>query len=655
MKKKIISYLALLFIFFAIGAVASMINITRTVSELKKIIMLHNVEILRQNLVIKIQKVSQDLLTVHTELSRRLDKIVSNVTDLDNAIDSCAGCHHSPPISAKISSIKVNIGKFEEQLSYYITAAADEKRIRDMKSESYETGNELLKMTQEMTLIANQKLQSLTHKAIDDVRIAQQILILTLFLAFLVGLWIAVNLTRRIISPVRDLIDVSRQIASGNLGYTTKYKDSTEFGELANSFNEMSLSLKESNERIILNLNRLGGLYRITLPLHTVTSLHEVFKEVSYGVAEIVDVEQCGMMLLDRDSDYFEHKFPAIGLDETQAGSLRVPKKEIMSLYFEHNRRPVIMNRPDEEKLPEGLLGEGQAKVFNLMLGWVRQKGELIGVIRLANKRGADFMEESSRLIGIISNNVSVAIENIKLYEDLKAQMEELRSTQEQLIQAAKLAAIGELASNVAHEINNPLTSIMGYAELIKEETDITVIRDDIRVIEKESIRARDIVQELLEFSRKRPLELIVIDLNDLINESVALARGPLKVANIIITEQYGNLPSIQGDPNQLKQVVLNIINNSIDAVSNSGGRINIKTDSMNSNVIVEISDNGMGIASKNRERIFEPFFTTKRDKGTGLGLPITRKIIESHSGTIDVMSDVGKGTKFTITLPVKT
>ena len=655
MKKRIIAYLALLFVFFSIGALLSILYIKFTTSELKKIITLHSVEILRQDLVIKIQNVEQDLLTVHTELSSRLDKIVLNVNDLDRAINDCSRCHHSPLIARKIEDIRTHINKFKGSLSYYITAASNEQRIRDLKAESYAIGSDLLNMTSEMAFIANKRLQERTEKVIEGVKNVEHILFITLVITFLIGLWIALRLTRKIINPVRQLIDLSRKIASGNLGSTTSYKDSTEFGELSASFNDMSLTLRESNQKVVENLNRLAGLYRVTLPLHSLSSMPEITREVSFGVAELLSVEQCGLLLLDHTSGYFEHKNPAFGLDESQAASLRISQTDALSLYYENNRRALIINNPQETDLPETIRGTNELIARNLLFGWVRQKGELIGIIRLANKINGEFEEESGRLLGIISNNVSVAAENAKLYEDLRLQMKELKETQEQLVQAAKLAAIGELASNVAHEINNPLTSILGYAELIREEKNLESIMQDIEIIMSESIRARDIVHQLLEFARKRPLDMKEISVNSVVKDVLSLVNVKFKDAKIKLHESYSEVPFIRGDQNQLKQVFLNILNNAIDSISDGGGVITIRTARQLDNAVVQITDNGHGIQEDVLPRIFEPFFTTKREKGTGLGLPISYKIVQSHQGKIEVNSKPGEGTVFSVFLPLTT
>lgn len=654
MNRKIITYLSFIFAVFTLGTVISMIYIHVTTIQIKKIIMFHSVEVLGLDLIIKIKDVEQDLLTVNTEFSRTHDKIISNVTDLNIAINECLSCHskHSSQINQRLSDVNVNIQHFKTSLNDYV-AAANEEQIKSLRIESFKIGKELLDLTSDMAFISNDKLHEITQNVIRRIRIAQYILIITLVTMFIIALWIAFSLTKKIVYPIKELTDISRKIAAGSFGYTTNYSDLTEIGELAKSFNEMSLSLKGSNERIVNNLNALTGLYRVTLPFLSLTNIKEVFKEVSYGIADFLEVEQCGLMMLNNESEYFEHRYPAFGLDQTQINSMRVFKDDLLEFYFSNNRRPLIINNPVTEGLPAGLIGGNDLNVRNMLLGWVRHKGELIGVIRLANNNEGEFFEESAKLLGIISNNVSVAIENTRLYENLNNQMQELKDTQEQLVQAAKLAAIGELSSNVAHEINNPLTSIIGFAELIKEETNIRNIMNYVEIIEKESLRARDIVQQLLEFSRKRNLDLTKFDINSLIRESVSLVGVQIKNRRIRIVENLFDIPLIMGDKNQLKQVFINLINNSVDAMSGIDGEISIRTAVNGTNITIEIEDNGNGIPKEILPRIFEPFFTTKKDKGTGLGLAIAYKIIQSHNGRIDIKSEEGKGTRFKISLPV--
>jgi len=288
----------------------------------------------------------------------------------------------------------------------------------------------------------------------------------------------------------------------------------------------------------------------------------------------------------------------------------------------------------------------------NLMAVWLLTKDKILGVLRVSDKKG-NFVEEDAKILIILANHMAVAMENAELYRDLQAKMEELRETQEQLIQSAKLAAIGELASNVAHEINNPLTSIIGFTELSKEEDDIEMIRKSLDIIEKESLRAREIVRLLLGFARKKPLQLTEVKINDVLKEVVVLSSSQARMSKVKISEEYENIPVTTGDVDQLKQVFLNIITNAVHAMHN-GGTLTIKTSMLGDYIFMRITDTGHGISEDVRQRIFEPFFSTKKDKGTGLGLSISYRIIQDHGGRIDVESEEGKGTTFIIRLPVK-
>ncbi len=650
MKKKIILSLFFLFLLFTVGAIMTMFYILRVTSRLDTLITLHQVEILRQDLVINVQTVQSHLYTIGTSFGKEMDIIVENVATLDNAIQKCSGCHHSPELTTKINAIKDLTEQYKEALSTFITTTAGKERVERLQLVGANIGNVILEKTQEMAFIANQKLNERTIAAIKDVTSSRIILIITLLLCFFIALTIAASLTRGITEPVSELLKATRKIKAGELGYTTSYRGKDEFKELLEAFNDMSITLNENNKRIMQHLNRLSGLYRITLSFHAITNVEDIYKEVSYGIAELIDIEQCGVILFDKGEELFAHRFPAFGLQPEQIAHIKIPQDNFIDIYRSSNRRPLILN-DNTALFPLGELDKS-LNVKNLMLIWIRQKGELLGAIRVANKKSGDFTEEDARILGILANNVSVAFENAKLYENLKKQMVELKETQEQLVQAAKLAAIGELASNIAHEINNPLTSILGYSELVKEETDITNIMRDIEVIEKESLRARDIVQQLLEFSRKRPLEIKEININDILSEVLALVSIPLKDSNINISKSYGDIPLIEGDPNQLKQVFLNIINNAIFAMQ-GGGTLTAKTRMGRDSVYIEICDTGKGIPKELLQRIFEPFFTTKQEKGTGLGLSISYKIIQSHKGRIDVESEEGRGSKFAVVLPV--
>lgn len=237
---------------------------------------------------------------------------------------------------------------------------------------------------------------------------------------------------------------------------------------------------------------------------------------------------------------------------------------------------------------------------------------------------------------------------------ELKAKMDELKSTQTQLIHSAKLAAIGELAGHIAHEINNPLTSVLGYTSLLIETETDSERKKQLNIIEGEGLRARDIVKKLLDFAHQIEPKRERVDIKHIIEVVLSLVTGPAGISNIAIKAEYTEgLPDILVDVSQIEQVFLNIINNSMDAMPD-GGILTVKSFLAGGYLAVSVSDTGRGIEAKTISRIFEPFFTTKdKVSGAGLGLSVSLGIIERHGGKIDVESSAGEGTKFTVRLPI--
>jgi len=240
----------------------------------------------------------------------------------------------------------------------------------------------------------------------------------------------------------------------------------------------------------------------------------------------------------------------------------------------------------------------------------------------------------------------------------------ELKAVQYQLLQSEKLASIGKLAATIAHEINNPLNGILTYTKLIErkladgilKEDEIPKFRSYLAIMERETERCSTIVRNLLDFARQRELSLKPdVDINDVVVEALSLLANQIALQEIKLEKRYGQLPPIMADPLQLRQVFLNIILNSCEAM-HKGGILTVTTALSNKRkkaVRVEIADNGAGIDEKDLPKIFDPFFTSK-EKGTGLGLSVVYGIINSHQGTIEVESKGGAGTTVTITLPME-
>ena len=240
----------------------------------------------------------------------------------------------------------------------------------------------------------------------------------------------------------------------------------------------------------------------------------------------------------------------------------------------------------------------------------------------------------------------------------LQARDEEIgRLNRQHLMRSEKLASIGRLAAGIAHEINNPLTSVLTFGSLLLRKAETDGQKEKLDIIVKETTRVREIVRRLLNFSRQTEPRKENCDINLIVESALSLTKNQLKARENAITvkKELGELPSLQLDPNQMLEVFVNIIINAMDAMA-KGGELGIETGLTEDAKAVEIriSDTGCGISKENLEKVFDPFFTTKEvGKGTGLGLAVTYGIIDGHNGSIDVESEVGKGTMFVIRLPL--
>lgn len=243
----------------------------------------------------------------------------------------------------------------------------------------------------------------------------------------------------------------------------------------------------------------------------------------------------------------------------------------------------------------------------------------------------------------------------------LNQMTQSLYSYRRQLVQSAKLAAIGELATNIAYEVNNPLTGVLGYTGLLLKSDDVPEDKKEhLRTIERETLRAREILKNLLDFARRKPPRLISLDICSVVEDSVSLVRTQARLSGIEISiECEGLLPAVAVDPDEIKQVFVNIMNNAIFAMP-GGGRLAIRCTrgkgDLGSDVVkISFEDTGIGIPDAYLDKIFDPFFTTRVDgSGTGLGLSISFMIVRNHGGMIEVESSVGKGSVFTVVLPIE-
>jgi two-component system NtrC family sensor kinase len=229
------------------------------------------------------------------------------------------------------------------------------------------------------------------------------------------------------------------------------------------------------------------------------------------------------------------------------------------------------------------------------------------------------------------------------------------REMHARLMESDRLAAVGELVAGVAHEVNNPLSSISAFAQLLLRDESLTAQqRESIEVIRGETTRASQVVKDLLAFARRSEPQRVPLDLNAVVARSLRMRQYQFDETGVRVdTDLAGELPSVMGDARQLQQVCLNLLTNAIQAMSERGGVLRVRTVHDGDVIRLDVSDDGPGIAGHVRQRIFEPFFTTKREgEGTGLGLSVSYGIVNAHGGTIELVETGPQGTTFRVTLP---
>ena len=274
----------------------------------------------------------------------------------------------------------------------------------------------------------------------------------------------------------------------------------------------------------------------------------------------------------------------------------------------------------------------------------------------------AELVSEVRALLRIkeLYDSLSDSHKRLKDYSErlenmVMARTEDLRSTQAKLVQSERLSALGRLATEIAHEVNNPLAIIQNYLRLIFDDMDEDDPHSaDLTVINEEVERITKIVKDLLSFS-KPPLKVEAVNLNDEAEKMLAFYKKAFSDKGINVTAELNAVnPVVRGDPDGMKQVMINIINNAIEAMDN-GGKLTVSSASDEGYVKLSFRDTGPGIPKEVMGKIFEPFFSTKGSKGTGLGLSICYGIIKGVKGEIEVESEIGKGSAFVITLPQQT
>jgi signal transduction histidine kinase len=239
-----------------------------------------------------------------------------------------------------------------------------------------------------------------------------------------------------------------------------------------------------------------------------------------------------------------------------------------------------------------------------------------------------------------------------RLEEKVEERTKQLKEAQQRVLKAERLAAIGELAAMVGHDLRNPLTGIAGAAYYLRTKNRSGMdarSREMLRVIERDIAHSNKIINDLLEYSREVRLELTEASPRSLVKDALSALKIPRRIR---VLDHTANEPKIEVDPQKMRMVFANIIKNAVDAMP-KGGRLKVTSRKVNSNVEIAFTDTGVGMSKETLDKLFSPLFTTKA-KGMGFGLSIARRFLKSHGGKISVNSTMGRGTTFTVTIPIE-
>jgi two-component system NtrC family sensor kinase len=423
---------------------------------------------------------------------------------------------------------------------------------------------------------------------------------------------------------------------------------------------KLTAGLMEANQRLDRRIKELDVLSKVGKSVTALLETEQLLLRIVDAGLYLTGAEEGSLLLLDDETgDLYMRASRNVG--ERFARGFRVKVRDTMAGQVVRTGQP-YWSSVDDQRL------KVKTNYLVMSLAYIPLKiaTKVVGVLLIDNKlSNRPFTEDDIYLLSTLADYAAIAIEKAELYgqlkefnEELERRVEErtreLRAAQDQLIQSEKLATIGELAAGVAHEINNPMGVILGFAQvLLKRIDESDAMYRPLSIIEREGVRCKNIVQDLLDFARQNKPAPRRLNVNDVIDAAANLMGHQANSENVTVVRDYASdLPDVVADENQLQQVFFNIILNAYQAMPD-GGELHIASRVQDGQVQAVFSDTGPGIPQENIRHIFDPFFTTKDvGEGTGLGLSVSYGIIRQHSGTIEVQSENGAGATFVVKLP---
>ena len=438
------------------------------------------------------------------------------------------------------------------------------------------------------------------------------------------------------------------------------------------------------------NINELSLIKRIAVSLNYVSDLNRVCEDIVDCIIDETNAENCSLMLLDKEKNKLSIICARGYRDITEEGRLHsksempfAPKEfslgEGIAGIVARTKKPILVKDAQNDERFQKL--EGNTKeIGSLISAPLVINDDVIGVFNISHPDANNFSEADMQTISIISNQAALSIFSAQMYSqliqfntellkqvtekdnDIKIVSNHLKEAQRRLMQTKKLHALGEMASGVAHDFNNVLGVILGNIKLLQRNIEVKEkVPKYIEIIEKAAIDGAETVKRIQDYSRVRVSseEFKSVELGEILFDVISfcevkwttLAQKKGVTFNIDTSGIEKNI-IIKANPSEIREAFVNIVNNSIDAMEN-GGKLTITSTRINGNVLVSITDMGIGMTEETLEKIFDPFFTTKGSSGNGLGMSVTYGIIKRHRGEIFIDSKLNRGSTVSVRLPI--
>jgi signal transduction histidine kinase/ActR/RegA family two-component response regulator len=433
---------------------------------------------------------------------------------------------------------------------------------------------------------------------------------------------------------------------------------------------------REAEEALRQRNYELSLLHRASQLLASTLDMDRVLITIVGEVHVLLNVLSCSVWLIDPKTRDLVCRQAAGSQSDMVRGWRLAPGQGFVGWVARSGDSLMVPDTRTDERHFKGVERQTGVELRSILSVPLLVKEEVIGVLQVLDKIPDRFRPAHLRVAEALAASAAVAVENARLFnaaqrelterkraeealkeyserleEMVEERTKELRDAQEQLIRAERLATIGQLGASVGHELRNPLGVIKNstyYLNMKLRDADEKVKRH-LKIMDREIATSNKIINDLLSFARDKKPSLQKTQINTVVQDALSRTALPDKVA--VITELWDYLPPLMADPGQIEQVFINMISNAAQAMSD-GGRLEIATRAEDGCIVTEFKDSGCGISEENLGKLFEPLFTTKA-KGIGLGLAVSKRLIEAHKGTIEVESQEGKGTTFRVRLPI--